>query len=373
MRIALIGRDANRVLAFRGSLVRLAQREGHEVIAITVPAVGDEVLGLSQAGVRWFAAPLDGGSLNPFADLAYRRALEAILRTERVDAVLAYNPKCLAHGPIAARRAGVRRVVGMVTGLGHGFIGSGLRERLVRMAKIRLYRAAFRACDTILLQNEQDRAVLEAAGALGPSERGRARMIPGSGVDLAAFTPTPVPTGARFLMVSRPLREKGLPEFLEAAARVRGEARDATFTWLGPLRDANPSAIPVETLQRWLARGDVRHEPEHADIRPFLSACTAFVLPSHREGTSKVMLEAMASGRCVVTTDAPGCGQVIEHGVSGLVVPTGSSQALAEAMLRLAREAGLAATMGQAARARAEARFGSASVDRVVLDALATG
>jgi len=101
MKIALIGRDANRVLAFRGSLVRLAQAEGHEVIAITGPAAGDEALALTQAGVRWFAAPLDGGGLNPFADLAYRRALEIILRAERVDAVLAYNPKCLG-----ARSAG---------------------------------------------------------------------------------------------------------------------------------------------------------------------------------------------------------------------------------------------------------------------------
>ena len=373
MKIALIGRDANRVLAFRGSLVRLTQAEGHEVIAITGPAAGDEALALTQAGVRWFAAPLDGGGLNPFADLAYRRALEIILRAERVDAVLAYNPKCLAHGPIAARRAGVRRVVGMVTGLGHGFIGSGLRERLVRGAKVRLYRAAFRACDTVLLQNVHDEAVLREAGALEPGERTRTLVIPGSGVDLRAFTPTPLPGRPCFLMVSRPLREKGLPEFFEAARRVRESNLDATFTWLGPLHDANPSCIPAETLRLWLARGEVRHEPQCTDLRPALASCSVFVLPSHREGTSKVMLEAMASGRCVITTDAPGCGEVIEHDVSGLVAPCGSVQGLAEAMSRVAGDAALRARMGAAARVRAERVYDSRIVDRIVLDALSSG
>lgn len=371
MKIALIGRDADRVLAFRGSLIRLAQREGHEVIAITGPAAGDEVLGLAQAGVKWFAAPLDGGGLNPFADLAYRSALERLLKAERVDAVLAYNPKCLAHGPIAARRAGVRRVVGMVTGLGHGFIGSGLRERLVRLAKVRLYRHAFAACDRVLVQNEHDLAELRRSGALPDALQDRVTMVAGSGVDLERFTPAPLPGGARFLMISRPLREKGLPEFFEAARRVKREMPQASFTWLGPMEDANPSAIDRRTLERWLAAGAVTHLPACADVRPAIADCSVFVLPSHREGTSKVMLEAMAVGRGVITTDAPGCGHVIEGGRSGLTVGSGSIEGLHSAMLRLASNPELVASMGRAARDRAEQVYGSDEVDRPVLASLA--
>ncbi|MFM7806536.1 MAG: glycosyltransferase, partial [Planctomycetota bacterium] len=267
MKIALIGRDANRVMAFRGSLVRLAQREGHEVIAITGPAGGDEVLGLAQAGVKWFAAPLDAGGINPFADLRYRGTVERILRAERVEAVLAYNPKCLAHAPIAARRAGVRRVVGMVTGLGRGFIRKGPRERLVRLVKARLYRRAFATCDEVLIQNEHDISVLERCAALTDSVRARVRLIAGSGVDLDAFAPVPLPAGAHFLMISRPLREKGLPEFFEAARIAKRKVPSATFTWLGPMDDTNPSAIGRPTLERLLAAGAVQRHGECMDVR----------------------------------------------------------------------------------------------------------
>ena len=370
MRIALIGRDAHRVLAFRGSLIRRAQGEGHEVIAITAPARGDEPMTLANAGVRWFAAPLDGGGMNPLADTAYRRRLERVLRSERIDAVLAYNPKCLAHGPIAARRAGVRRVVGMVTGLGHGFIGTSLRERLVRLAKARLYRRAFAACDTVLVQNAQDLAELERCGALRATSRDRVRMIAGSGVDLRRFAPAPRPDGAHFLMIARPLREKGLPEFLEAARLVKAQVPSATFTWLGPMRDPNPSAIDQVMLERWLAAGFVRHLPECADVRPAIAACSVFVLPSHREGTSKVMLEAMAMGRGVVTTDAPGCGPVLTDAACARVVPVNDVRALAASLAGAATDVSWRREAGEAAHRLVADRFDAARVDTTVLQAL---
>lgn len=370
MKIALIGRDAHRVLAFRGSLARLAQREGHEVIAITGPAAGDEVLGLVQAGIRWFSAPLDAGGLNPLADLAYRRAVERILRAEGVDAVLAYNPKCLAHGPIAARRAGVRVVVGMVTGLGHGFVGAGIRERFVRRVKARLYRRAFAACDRVLVQNAEDLAELGRCGAVRGVDAARIGLIAGSGVDLERFAMTPPPTGAHFLMISRPLREKGLPEFFEAAHVARRAAPHATFTWLGPMEDANPSAVDRATLERWLADGDVRHLPECADVRPAIEACSVFVLPSHREGTSKVMLEAMAMGRSIVTTDAAGCGHLVDAGRCGRAVPVADPRALAHALVACANDPAWRETAGAAARVHAERRFDARVVDRTVLDAM---
>ena len=370
MRIALIGRDADRVLAFRGSLIRLAQRRGHEVIAITGPAQGDEPIALADAGVRWLPAPLHAGGLSPLADLAYHKCLVRTLRREAVDAVLAYNPKCLAQAPLAARKAGVHRVVGMVTGLGHGFIGHGARERLVRLMKASLWRRAFQACDTVLVQNDLDLLELRRCGALPESTTARVQQIAGSGVDLVHFTATPLPRRINFLMVSRPLREKGLPEFLEAAARAKAIIPEASFSWLGKLDDPNPSALNGAELRRWLAHSPVQYLSTRHDVRPVLYECTALVLPSHREGTSKVVLEAMASGRGVITSDAPGCGHVIEHGRSGLIVPRGSTDALVGAMMLLARDFDLAGRMGMAARARAELLYASEPVDETTLSAL---
>ena len=369
MKIALIGRDAHRVLAFRGSLIRAAQAAGHEVIAITGHAGDATRASLAQASVRCFGAPLHGGSVNPLKDLAYARALQRILRDEQVDSVFAYNPKCLAHGPTAARKAGVQRVVGMVTGLGHGFIGHGWREGLVRSAKAALYRRAFAACDAVLFQNADDLQELERCGAVTPAVRPRVQMVAGSGVDLTAFPQVPVPEGAHFLMIARPLREKGLREYFEAARQVSLDCPDATFTWMGPTRDANPSVIDADTLQRWLHDGPVHHVDEQADVRPWLAACSVFVLPSHREGTSKVALEAMATGRAIITTDAPGCGHLVANG-HGIAVPVGDVQALAEAMRSLARDAQRRAHMGERARAMAVSRFDAAQVNAICLQAL---
>ena len=369
MKIALIGRDAHRVLAFRGSLIRAAQATGHEVIAITGHTDEATRASLAQAGVRWFGAPLHGGSVNPIKDLAYARALRRILHDEGVQAVFAYNPKCLAHGPIAARKAGVQRVVGMVTGLGHGFIGHGWREGLVRSAKAALYRRAFAACDAVLFQNTDDMQELERCGAVTPAVRPRVQLVAGSGVDLAAFPQVPVPEGAHFLMISRPLREKGLAEYFDAARQVAQDMAVATFTWMGPMRDANPSAIEADTLRQWLHDGPVRHVDEQADVRPWLAACSVFVLPSHREGTSKVTLEAMATGRAVITTDAPGCGHLVADG-NGIAVPVGDVRALAAAMQSLARDALGRVQMGERARAVAVSRFDAARVNALCLRAL---
>lgn len=370
MRIALIGRDAHRVLAFRGSLIRAAQAAGHQVVAIT--GRDDQACEprLAAAGVRLFQAPLDPAGMNPWKDAAYGRWTERVLREERVDAVLAYNPKCLAYGTVAARRAGVGRVVGMVTGLGHGFMDTGLRAWLVRRAKCRLYRRAFACCDAILIQNLEDLAALRAGGAIGTAVEGRVHMIPGSGVDLDQFQPVPLPNHAAFLMVSRPLREKGVSEYLRACALVRRRLPNATFAWMGPWGDPNPSALPRSELKRLLAAGGVDHLPETEDIRPAIAACSVLVLPSHREGTSKVVLEAMAMGRPILTCDAPGCRETVEPGVNGLRVPVGGMEELAEAMVDLGSEAPIRTAMGAESARLARERFNAAGVDRRVLGLL---
>ncbi len=370
MKIALVGRDAKRVLAFRGSLIRLCRERGHEVIAITGPATAAEIDTLQAAGVQWAEACVNGGGVNPLPDLRYQWDLRRLFRVSRVDAVLAYNPKCLAFGTVAARDAGVASVVGMVTGLGHGFIGRGLQERLVRLAKSRLYRRAFAACDRILVQNDHDLVALKRCGALQPEHQDRVIRIAGSGVDLDAFAPVPQPDGVRFLMISRPLREKGLPEFFEAAARVKAAHPAATFAWLGSMEDANPSAIGRATLEQLLADGTVEHLPECPDVRPAIAACNVLVLPSHREGTSKVMLEAMAMGRPVITTDAPGCGHLTANDTAGRVVPVGDARALAQAIAWCATQPAWRQQAGVHARLEVERSYDARIVDRKILGAL---
>ncbi len=176
--------------------------------------------------------------------------------------------------------------------------------------------------------------------------------IPGSGVDTARFSATPVPQGpVRFLFVGRLLRSKGLALLAEAAKLLKTQGLEFELDILGPT-DSNPDAIEPEQLDAWQSEGLLRYRGATNDVVPFLQASSVLVLPtSLREGIPRSILEAMSCGRAVITTDAPGCGETIEHGVSGFVVPRGDAQALAAAMKSVIETPAQAAKMGAAARA----------------------
>lgn len=378
MRFALLGKNADHVLAYRGSLIRAAQARGHEVHAITGPAMdlrADDRM--RAAGVTPHVIPIDGGGTNPIRDLRSQRAMRDVLRSIRADAAFCYNPKIVAYGPVAARAAGVRRVAAMITGLGYAFTGGtggagpsradALRRALIRTVMRRLYRRALRACDMTFFQNQDDLREFREQGII--DDRTPTRLVPGSGVDLVRFAPRPLPSGIHFLMISRLLRDKGVVEYAQACAQVARSHPQATFTLLGG-HDNNPTAVPQATLDAWRKAGVPLLLTPVDDVRPALAACTIFVLPSYREGTSKVMLEALATGRAVITTDAVGCREPIEPGVNGLLVPTANAAALANAMRALADDRALVERMGEAGRRIAEQRFDARIVDDAVLEAL---
>lgn len=381
MRLALLGKSADHVLAYRGSLVRAAQARGHEVHAITGAARDPRTRDrLRAAGVALHEIPLDGGGTNPWRDLRAQRAMRDAMRSMRADAAFCYNPKFVAYGPPAARAAGVPRVAAMVTGLGYAFtepVGARagtnaarhgrLKRGLVRFVVRRLYRRAVRRCDVVFFQNRDDLAEFRAGRIVDGATR--TCLVPGSGVDLDHFAPRPVPDGVHFLMISRLLRDKGVVEYAQACAQVARTHPQAIFTLLGG-SDNNPTAVPEGTLAAWRRAGVPTLIDPVDDVRPALAACTIFVLPSYREGTSKVMLEAMATGRAIVTTDAIGCREPIEPEANGLLVPVASVEPLAAAMRRLADDRALVVRMGAASRRIAEARFDARGVDATILAAL---
>lgn len=368
MRLALVGKNADHVLAYRGSLIRAAQARGYAVHAITGPSrLGTARDRLAQAGVKLHEVGMDGGGINPLREFALRRSLSRVMGEIRPDAVLCYNPKPVAWGPPAARRAGARRVVAMITGLGYAFTGSGVKRRIVRRALLRLYRRSLRQCDVVFVQNEDDRAVLREAGCLGAPDR--SRLLPGSGVDLERFRTAPLPGRTSFLMVARLLGDKGVREYVEACRALHRTHPDVETVLLGG-PDRNPTAIPEAEVDRWRREGVPRLVDEVEDVRPALAACSVFVLPSYREGTSKVMLEAMATGRAIITTDAPGCREPVEPGVNGLLVPVGDATALARAMRELADDSARVERMGRESRRIAEERYDAQVVNSLLLDAL---
>jgi glycosyltransferase involved in cell wall biosynthesis len=361
------------VIAFRGALVRDLVARGHRVTVSTPHPIERDagtVRAESEAlGAACEFSPLDRTGVNPLRERAARAHYDRLFATLRPDGVFVSNPKPVFHAIPAARRAGVARRVAMITGLGHAFIAQTLRARLLRLVAARLYRRSMRDATCVLFQNDDDRSEFARRGLLPDSlEVG---MTAGSGVDLDAFAqmPPPADDGAPvFLMVARLLGDKGVREFAQAAALVRAERPRCRFRLAGWI-DANPAAIRRDELDAWVRAGTLEYAGRLDDVRAELAACSVFVLPSYREGTPKSTLEALATGRPVVTTDAPGCRATVEHGVNGLLVPVRDARALAAACRSLADDAALRARMGEASRARA-ARFAATTVNATIMRAL---
>lgn len=324
--------------------------------------------GLLALGVRYEALPVARTGTDPLADLRAIRALRRRLSEIRPDVVLGYNVKPMIYALLAARAAGVPRSYALVTGLGYLFLPDGSRKQhLVSLVARPLYRLALQSASAVFVQNSDDEQDLRRAHLL-PRSQG-AVQLPGSGIDLAAFPEIPLPEGPpRFLFVGRLLRDKGVCEFVAAARKVKERLPDATFCVVGG-PDTNPSAVGASEIERWRAEGIVELTGEIADVRPELSRCTAFVLPSYREGTPRSSLEAMATGRAVITTDAPGCRETVTDGDNGYLVPVRSVDELAAAMIRLA-DPGSARRMGVASRRKAERQFDVRKVVQTMLETM---
>lgn len=369
---AVVNGIGDNVVAFRGALVRELVGRGHRVIVSTPrPAErsADEVRREIEAlGAECVYSPLDRTGLNPLRERAARRHYHELFAQRRPDGVFVANPKPIFHAIPAARAAGVPQRVAMVTGLGYAFISGGLKARLLRLVARRLYARAMRDATRILFQNDDDRSYFEATGLL---PRGaHVEKVGGSGVDLEAFPRVAVPAGPPvFLMVARLLGDKGVREFAEAARLVRARRPECRFRLVGWI-DANPAAIAREELDRWVREGTLEYAGRLDDVRAELAACAVFVLPSYREGAPKSTLEALATGRAIVTTDVPGCRETVEPGVNGLRVPARDADALANACLALAEDPARRAAMGAASRELAERRFDARAVNAAIAAAL---
>ena len=376
-RVALIGGFGDLVVKLRGSLIGALRAAGHEVIVCVPPpsaeARGGVEAGLHSLGARLVESPLDRTGTNIASELAARAFYGDFMRRERPDAVLAYNPKPIFYAVPAARRAGIRHISAMVTGLGYAFTSTDLKARVLATIAMRLYRRALPMAGSVIFQNEDDRQFFEHLGLLAGVRD--VHRIPGSGVDLGHFPHVLLDASSgitTFLFAGRLLRDKGLLDFVEAARALRALRTDqSSFRFrIAGMLDSNPSAVSAADVGHWTRGGMVEYVGRLEDVRPALAACTVFVLPSYREGMPMAILEAMATGRAVVTTDVPGCRETIVDGESGTLVPPAAPAALAVALEQFLEDRTLAARMGAAARAHAEREFDSRAVNARVVKAM---
>lgn len=348
---------------FRGNIISALIEQGYHVVAIAPRDAYSEQL--ERMGVDYHALEFRSSAISPRRDAALFLRYFRLLRAIRPAAFLGFTIKPNIYGSLAARLLGIS-AINNVSGLGTAFIKQGLLTSIATT----LYRQAFRRSATVFFQNDEDRTQFVAARIVDPA---RTRLLPGSGVDLERFSPAPLPVGQpfAFLLIARLLWDKGVQEYVDAAAIVKRRHPDARFQILGFANVDNRTAVPRATLDRWIGDGLVEHPGAADDVRPFIAAADCVVLPSYREGLPRSLLEASAMARPIVASDVPGVRDVVDDGVTGLLCTVRSAASLADAMLAMiAMPATERLAMGQAGRAKVEREFDVKEVTRRYLEAI---
>jgi glycosyltransferase involved in cell wall biosynthesis len=368
VKIVVIAGYGESLVHFRGSLLSALVHAGSEVVACAPETDIELTARITQLGVSYCPIYMQRTGTNPFADAKTVLDLVRLLRASKPDIVFAYTIKPIVYGCIAARISGIPTSFYMIEGLGYAFSGSSFKQRALKMIIRALYKIALRDCRCVFFLNPDDVQLFVDTGIL--SERGKAVVLNGTGVDLSLFRPSALPSGkVVFLLIARLIREKGILEFIEAARILRNRYPTALFQILGPL-DTNPGAFRQTDLHRWQSEGVIQYLGFTRDVRPYMSAASVYVLPSYREGTPRSVLEAMAMRRAIITTDAPGCRETVVDGDNGFLIPVRDVPALVNAMERFLREPALIETMGKRSRAIAVKKYDVRKVNAIIMQAM---
>ena len=345
------------LLNFRGPLLRalMAERLQVHVAAPDLPADSAIRIELQELGAKVHEIGLKRTGVNPLADVSTVYHMWRLMRRIKPDYLLGYTIKPVIYGNIAAWLAGVPRRFALITGLGYAFMGdAGNRSWLKKIVQV-LYRTALGRVHKVFFQNSDDELLFHALGIIKSLDR-KTVVVNGSGIDVGSFTVSPLPQIKQFLLIARLLGDKGVREYVEAATIVRQQYPDVRFGLVGWI-DENPNAISEIELQHWIEAGDVQFYGRLADVKPAIAQSSIYVLPSYREGTPRTVLEAMAMGRPIITTDAPGCRETVVDGDNGFLVPVKAIDELAFAMLKFVESPELIARMGRRSRQIVEEKY----------------
>lgn len=363
-KVLVLGSFAPSLINFRGPLIAAMCRQGHTVVAAAPNIDAETAAALRKIGADPRDVPLRNAAINPAQLLSSVRAVRGLIREVRPDVLLSYTIKPVIVGALAGKAERVPTIVSLITGLGYAFTGGRELKRLVsRAAATLLYKRALASSDVIIFQNRDDEALFKRLRLV---PRGRqTHVVNGSGVDLDHFAPVPLPSAPSFLMIARLLKDKGIREFAEAAKRIKANHPEVPIALVGPF-DPSPDSLRPAELEE-LVRCGIDYKGSLADVRPAVAECSVYVLPSYREGTPRSVLEAMAMGRAIITSDAPGCRETVEEGANGYLVAPRDAGAVFAAMMRFIEEPDLAARMGKRSLRLAKQKYDVRKVNAMVM------
>ena len=352
MKIVLFANTEWYLYNFRRTLALALQAAGHDVLLLSPPGPYGEKL--QECGFRWIPIPMARRSLNPIREMALVLWLRNFLRHEHVDLVHGFTIKGAVYGSLAARLAGVSASINGIDGLGYVFASNDLKAQFLRPVVRSILQLALNGKNTrLILLNQDDVAMFQHARLV---DSALVRLIPGAGVDCKRFSfggQRVVGQPLRVLMAARLLWDKGLSEYVTSARMLKAQGRQIQFLLAGTPDPGNPKSVPEETVRSWVDEGLIDWLGHVSDMPALLATVHVVALPSYREGLPTILTEAAACSLPLITTNMPGCRDVVTHAVDGLLIPVRDAEALAQAIARLDDDPVLAARLGAAARAKA--------------------
>jgi glycosyltransferase involved in cell wall biosynthesis len=291
---------------------------------------------LKYLGVDTHIFKLYRQSFNIFRDFFSLLEIYRILINLKPNVVISYTAKPVIYSGFILKFFKKINYYPLITGLGYAFSeGITIKKKILKFLMVKLYTQSLKSSDKIIFQNKDDQALFFKLKIF--KKKNLSCVVNGSGIDLSLYPLTNLPSKPIFLMIARLLVDKGVREFVEAAKIVRLRFPNAKFKLVGGL-DQNPSSISSKELHLWINQGNIEYLGELKSVQSILQSSKFFVLPSYREGTPRSILEALSTGRPVITTNSPGCRETVIHGKNGLLVPVRNATALAKAMIKLLNE-----------------------------------
>lgn len=336
------------LLNFRGGVIRHFANAGHSVVLVAPRDELSDIAGLPP-NVKYIPVRLDRRGTNPLSDIRYYKSLKKIYKSEKPDYIFHYTIKPNIYGTLAARSLGIRTTA-IIAGLGYVYSKRSLVNSIAHV----MYKYAMRYPEQVMVLNITNYNVLIERKVVKKEKL--LFLEGGEGVNLEQFKPAPAPDNKRtvFLMISRLLYEKGYAEFAGTARKLKNEAE---FRIMGPVY-SHPNAVQRATIEADVISGAIRHIEFSSDVVSQIASADCIVLPSHAEGLSRVLMEALAMAKPIIATDIQGCRETVDEGKNGFICKPKDSVSLTEACKKfITLPADDRNGMGIASRRKAEKTF----------------
>jgi len=367
MNVAIFAVLPKSVKLHNPALIKSIQALGNEVFLMGLDSCDNIHPDYEKHNVTFLSTPISRTNTNPIKEILTIKQIRRVLRDKDIHCLIIYGIKTYPVMVTAAKLAGVKKIICIVNGTGRLFRLRGAGGFFVRLISFPMLWLSFALADNIFFQNLDDLQLIKKKIHFWRKDYS---LVNGSGVNLDFYLPAPLPENPIFLMVCRLTGDKGVNEYVEAAIRVKEKYPAARFYLVGP-HDDNDRTINLEVFNKAVTEGIVTYTGAVEDVRPYIKESRVFVFPSYYEGTPRAVLEAMAMGRPIITTNATGCKETVEESVNGFKVPVKSTEALVQKMIWMIEHPAETAHMGIRSRNICEQKYDVRTTNRKIIETLA--